>query len=47
MVRFGLVRWISSGQRQFAPSEMSLEQQQVFRLMESMLRIVLDFRLMS
>ena len=35
MVRFGLVRWISSGQRQFAPSEMSLEQQQVFRLLKS------------
>ncbi len=35
MVRFGLVRWISSGQRQFAPSEMSPGQQQVFRLLKS------------
>jgi pimeloyl-ACP methyl ester carboxylesterase len=34
LVRFGIVRWLSRRQRQSAPSEMSPEQQQVYRLLK-------------
>jgi len=35
MARFGVVRWMSSRQRQFAPPEMSPGQQQVYRVLRS------------
>ena len=35
MVRLGLVRWMSSRQRPFAPSKMSPEQQLVYRSLQS------------
>src|SRR5207253_3292277 len=35
MVLFGIVRWMSSRSRQYAPSEMSSEQQKVFSLLKS------------
>lgn len=35
IVRFGISRWLSSGARQFAPPEMSFEQQVVFSALKS------------
>lgn len=35
IVRFGIARWLSKRSREFAPPEMSAEQQRVFRLLRS------------
>src|SRR5205085_8194934 len=34
-VRLGIVRWLASGRRQFAPSDMSSEQQAVFNALKN------------